>query len=192
MRAMRSPSCESIMARGSTRSSPGPKTRKSGQSLLVDQRSALPVIEVALLARQPRRRAFDEAALEKPAGGAGRQHEESRELELLRALLDLVQERFTVAFAPKVGMYGERGQLTRALPSEGVQRRAPDDRTVVLRHREAFDFHLQPLAGAPHEDAFRLERLDNRKDTADVIDRRAPQMRQRGARDHSAAAIAGE
>src|SRR5690348_9005879 len=106
----------------------GPLGARLIERSFVDQRAALPVVQVALLAREARRRALDEAALEKPSGGARRQHEEPRELELLRPLLDLVQQRGSVAGTAEVRMHRERRQLADALPGEGVERSATDDR----------------------------------------------------------------
>ncbi len=99
--------------------------------------------------------------------------------ELARALLDLVQQRLAVAFAPEVGMHRERGELARSLLRESIERRAADDHAVVLGDDEALDFHLQALARAAHQDALVLQRLDDRQDAADVVDRRAAQMRER-------------
>src|SRR6266404_3812088 len=76
------------------------------QRFLVDERAPLPVVQVALLLGQPVRVAFDEAALEKPARCARREDEQPRELELLRPLLDFVQECLAISFTPEIGMHG--------------------------------------------------------------------------------------
>src|SRR5690349_17917321 len=54
------------------------------RAFLVDQRATLPVVEVALLLRQPRRVAFHEAALDEPAGRARGQDEQARQAQLAR------------------------------------------------------------------------------------------------------------
>src|SRR6266550_4367228 len=58
--------------------------------LFVDQRAALPVVEVPLARGQPRWIAFDKAALGEPSRGSRGQHEEPGEPQLPRTLLDLV------------------------------------------------------------------------------------------------------
>src|SRR5438552_18963031 len=77
--------------------------RSLRERFLVDERTTLPVVQVALLLGEPPRIAFDKAALEEPAGGARRQHDQTREPELPRALLDLVQQRLAITFAAKIG-----------------------------------------------------------------------------------------
>src|ERR1700704_6577650 len=75
----------------------------SGERLFVDQGSALPVVEIALLFGKPRRIAFDESALDEPSRGSRGQHEQARKPELARTLLDFVQERLAVPFAAEIG-----------------------------------------------------------------------------------------
>ena len=52
---------------------------------------------------------------------------------------------------------------------------------VVLGDDEALDLGLQALARAAHEHALLLERLDDREDAADVVDRRVAQVRERAS-----------
>ena len=113
-------------------------------------------------------------------------------LQLARARLDLVHQRLAVAFAPEVGMHGQRGELADLLVRERVERGAADDLAVVLGDDEALDLALQPLARAAHQHALLLERLDDREDAADVVDRRVAQVRERRRRDHRADAVARE
>ena len=114
------------------------------------------------------------------------------ELQLARARLDLVHQRLAVALAPEVRMHGQRRELADLLLGKRVQRGAADDRAVVLGDDEALDLGLQPLARAAHQNALLLERLDDREDAADVVDRRAAQVRERRRRDHRAHAVARE
>ena len=62
----------------------------------------------------------------------------------------------------------------------------------MLGDDEALDLHFQALSRAAHEDSLIFERLDNRKNSADVIDRGAAQMRERTRRDHGADTVARE
>ncbi len=89
-------------------------------------------------------------------------------------------------------MHGERGELADLLVGKCVQRGAADDRVVVLGDDEALDLHLEPLARAADEDALLLERPDDLQDAADVVDRRAAQVRERRRGDHRPDAVARE
>src|ERR1700680_5022251 len=82
----------------------------SGKRLFVDQRAALPVVQIALLFGKPCRIAFDESAFDEPSRGARSEHEQARKLELARALLDLMQERLAVPFAAEIGVDRQRGE----------------------------------------------------------------------------------
>src|SRR6476661_1900956 len=123
------------------------------QAFFVDQRAPLPVVEVALLLRQARRLALDETALDEPAGSPCGQDQQARQAKLARALLDFMEQRLAVAFAPEVGMHGQCRKLAGLLAGKGIQRRAADDHAVVLRDDEALDLHLQPLARAADQHA---------------------------------------
>ena len=120
------------------------------------------------------------------------QHEDLRELEPVRTLLDLGHQRLAVPFAPEIRMHGQRGQLADALVEERVERRAADDVVVVFRDDEALDLALQPLARAPHEHTLLLERLDDRENAADVVDGRIADMRERRRGEHRAHAVPRE
>ena len=89
-------------------------------------------------------------------------------------------------------MHSEGSQLSGALLGKCVERCAANDRAVVLRDDEALDLHFEPFARAAHEHAVCLQRLDDRQDPADVVDRRAAQMRERRGGDHRAHAVASE
>src|SRR6202158_3813597 len=77
----------------------------SGHRFFVDQRAALPVVEIALLFGEPCRIAFDESSLDEPSRGSRGEHEQARKPELASALLDLVQERLAVPFAAEIGVH---------------------------------------------------------------------------------------
>src|SRR5689334_9424235 len=116
------------------------------QILDVNLRLALVIVERLLLLRQVGNRSDAKAALDEPVRGLRRQHEQLRQLELARALLDLAHQRRAVTLAPKIGMDRECRQLAQALGREGVQRRAADDVIVVLGHDETLDLAFEPLA----------------------------------------------
>src|SRR5204863_10209375 len=118
--------------------------------------------------------------------------EELLQPQLTRTLLDFLQQRFAVTFALKIGMNGERRELAHALVGECIERRAADDVVVVFGDDEALDLALQPLARPAHEDALLLQRLDNRNDAADVVDRRIANVRERGRRQHRSNTVARE
>ena len=103
-------------------------------------------------------------------------------LQPARARLDLAHQRLAVALAAEIRVHGERGELADLLVGKRVQRRAADDRVVVLGDDEALDLALEPLARAADEDALLLERLDDLQDAADVVDRRVAHVRERAPR----------
>src|SRR5438477_10118995 len=162
------------------------------EPLFVDQGAALPVIEIPLARRQSRRIAFGEAALDEPPGSSCRQHEQSDEPQLARPLFDLVHQGLAVPFATEIRMHGERSKLAHFFFWKSIQRRTADDHVVVLGDDETLDLHFQALSRAAHQDSLIFKRLDDRKNSADVIDRGAAQMRQRTRRDHGADTVARE
>src|SRR5206468_10302462 len=123
MRAMTTP-CE--LRRG----------RSLSQLLSIDLRLALEIVERLLLLWQVGDGCVPVAALEEPLRGAGREHEQVVELELPRASLDLVHQRFAVTFAAEIRMHRERCELADSFIEECIQRGASDDHSIVLGDHE--------------------------------------------------------
>src|SRR5207249_1387706 len=95
-------------------------------------------------------------------------------------------------FTAKIGMHCERGKLADLFVWKSVQRRTADDHIVVLGDDEALDLHFQALSRAPHQDSLIFERLDDRKNSTDVVDRGAAQMRERTRGNHGADPVTRE
>ena len=61
------------------------------------------------------------------------------------------------------------GHFADPLFREGVERRAGDGGAVALDDGELVDFHLELLAGAAHQNALLLQRLNQLQNAADVV-----------------------
>src|SRR5438105_4435149 len=129
----------------------------SGECFFVDQRAALPVVEIALLFGKPRGVAFDESALDEPSRSSGGEHEQARKPELAGALLDLVQERLAVPLAAEIGVHRQCRELAGLCRGKSVQRGAADDHAIVLGDDETLDLHFEAFAPARDETAGVLE-----------------------------------
>ena len=136
--------------------------------------------------------AIDKAALLEPVFGAGGQHEQLLEARFFSPLFGFGQQPVTESASAKFAGDDQAGELGRLLFGERIERDAARNDIVGFKYQETLDFHFQPFARSPHQNAIAFQRLDQSEDAADVVDGGGTQGFQRRRGDEGADALAGE
>ena len=66
-------------------------------------------------------------------------------------------------------MHRDAGHFADFLFRERIERSAGNRGVIALNNREFIDFHLQLFAGAAHQNALLLQRANQLKNTADIV-----------------------